>query len=233
MNEQRIYKATVTVSGEAPFTAEHVLQAANRKTAVKQALLWFWAEYQGKHGQASDVLTVGDPYTEVVVTATFNCNDKVNNYLDEATLARVIAESDGTLERETTLGTRYHPRRSLKCKRRRRERRETAAPNIHLSDSGKYYYRIVAVPQKSRRKVMLEHRKIRDIKLEAKTLTEAIEEIRRRGLKNLHEMNTGRKNVKARSLKLVAHVAGVRPLAGDDLTFFAPALKKRSGGSSI
>ncbi|MDO8482251.1 MAG: hypothetical protein Q7S86_00330 [bacterium] len=230
MNEQRNYPVTVTVGNEVinQFSFEEV----DRKSAVRETLLWFWEKYKGKHGPASEVLTVGDPYTEVVVTETFNCNDKVNNYLDEATLMRVIAESAGTLERETKAGTRHHPKRSLKRVRRRRERRETAAPNIHVSDSGKYYYRIVVVPQKSSGGNLIEARKVKDIKLEAKSLTEAIEEIRRRGLKKLHEMNTARKHIKVRSLKLVAHVSGITPLSANDLKFFAPVLKNHNERSS-
>lgn len=224
MNEQRKYPVTVTVGGQ--VIEQFEFEEIDRKSAVKETLLWFWEKYKGAHGAASEVLTIGDPYNEVIVTETFNCNDKVNNYLDETTTVRVIAESESTLERDTRQGTRHHPRRSLKRVRRRREHRETAAPNIYVSDSGKYYYRVVVVPQKSKRKIVLEQRKVRDIKLEAKSLIEAIDEIRRRGLKNLHERNTARKHVKVRSLKLVEHVVGVKPLSDDDRKFFAPVLKK-------
>ncbi len=42
-----------------------------------------------------------------------------------------------------------------------------------------------------------------------------------------------RKHVKARSLKLVSHLASVRPLSTDDRTFFAPFLKNRIDGDVI
>ena len=233
MNEQRTYKITITVTEEQPFTEEHSIQTVNRKTAVRKGLQWFWDKFQGKHGPASDVFTVGDPYTEVTFREPWNCNDKGNNYLDEATAARVIVESGGILELDDKKGSRHHPRRSLRRKKRRREYRITVAPNIQESNTCTFYYRVVVTPQKSEGGTIVDKRKMADIKLEAKTLAGAIAEIREKGLKNRSEKNMARKKVKARSLKLVAHLAGVKPLAGDDLTFFAPALKKRSERSSI
>ncbi len=225
MNEQRTYPCLVKVNGS--NLARCGISAPDRKTAVQKMLLWFWEEYKGKYGPASEVLTVGDPYNEVVFSGEFNCSHKANNYLDEPTLTRVIAEFEGTLMRETALGTKHHPRRSLRRKNRRRKYRRTVAPNIQESSTGRFYYRIIVVPQKSRRGEVLVKRKMKEEKLKAKTLPEAIEEIQEKGLKRISEENTARKNGKARSLKLASHLAGIRPLQGDDLTYFSRLLRSR------
>lgn len=224
MNEKRTYPITIAENNS--VIEQHTVEAADRKTAVRKGLQWFWDKYQGKRGAASEVFTVGDPYGEVTFREPWNSNDKGNNYLDEATASRVIIESKGVLERDTKEGSRHHPRRSLRRKKRRREYRVTVAPNIQESDTGTFYYRVVITAQKSEGGNILTKRKMEDVRLEAKNLTEAIDEIRRRGLKNLHERNTARKHVKIRSLKLVEHVAVGKPLSDDDRRFFAPVLKK-------
>lgn len=230
MNEQRTYPAKVTVNKSA--IAQYGIEAPDRKTAVRKGLQWFWDKYQGKHGAASEVFTVGDPYREVVFREPLNCNDKGNNYLDEATAARVIAESKDILELDSKAGLPHHSRRSLRRKKRRREYRVTVAPNIQESNTGTFYYRMVVKPQKSEGGTVTQKRKLQDIKLEAKTLAAAIEEIREKGLKNTSTQNMARKNVKARSLKLVAHLAGIKPLQNDDLAFFAPVLKNKNESSA-
>lgn len=223
-HEQRVYPANIRHNGD--VKARYGMQATDRRTAVLMLLRWFWAEYEGRFGPAIDVLTVGDPYREVVFREpeqTFNCNDKANNYLDEETIVRIIAEANGKLERDTKAGIPNHPRRSLRRRRsRRNEFRVVAVPNIHESNSGVFYYRIVATPQKSRGGVITQKRVLKDIKLSAKTLAGAIEEIKVRGLRK--ENHTAR-TMKKRSLKLIAHLAGLANLSGDDQTFFAPVLK--------
>ncbi len=224
MNEQRTYQSKVTVNGE--IIARYGIEAPDRKTAVQKALQWFWKKYEEKYGPASEVVSVGDPYHEVAFKEPFNCHDTGNNYLDETTSLRVIAESKGILERNSKTGSRHHPRCFLRRKKRHRsEYFVTVAPNIQKSNTGRFYYRIVVSPQKSKNGVITQHRKMRDIKLDSATLAEAIEEIREKGLKKINEANARRKNVKVRSLKLVSHKAGLRSLSEDDRLFFAPVLK--------
>ncbi|MBI2475852.1 MAG: hypothetical protein HYV67_01240 [Candidatus Taylorbacteria bacterium] len=220
MNEQRIYPSKVTANGSA--IALYGIEAPNRRTAVRKALQWFWDKYEGKYGPASDVFTIGDPYKEVVFKEPFNCNDKGNNYLDEATKARVIEQSKGILERDSKTGSRHHPPRSLRRKKRRREYRVTIAPNIQESNTGTLYYRIVVTPQQSKNGVITTKRKVLDIKLEAKTLAQALEEIK---TKNLRGLNKVSRRMKKRSLKLVAHLSGLQTLTQSDRSFFAPVLK--------
>lgn len=207
-NEQRIYPAIVRYNGDVKACCG--MPTPDRRTAVLLILRWFWAKYEGKFGPAIDVLTVGDPYNEVVFREpqyTFNCNDKGNNYLDEETTLRIIGESNGKLERDTKTGIPNHPRRSIRRKRRRRnEFRVTAAPNIHTSDSGVFYYRVVATPQKSKGGVIIQKRVMKDIRLDAKALAGAIEEIK---VRELRKENHIARTMKKRSLKLIAHLAGL------------------------
>lgn len=222
MSENRPYSFTVKIDGS---PTSHTTNAPNRARAVQQALLWFWKEFKGKQGLASECLVVADPYSEVVYTNDINCNDKNCNYLDEATLARVITESGGILERDTNLGTPHHPRRSLRRVRRRREKYVTVAPNIMHSSLGVFYYRAIKVPQVSHGDVVTQTRKMQNIRLEAKNLADAIGEIRRRKLRDQNQIS---RPSRKRSLKFVAHVAGVAPLtAPDDLAYFAPVLKPK------
>ncbi|MSR79081.1 MAG: hypothetical protein EXS59_02975 [Candidatus Taylorbacteria bacterium] len=222
---EKIYPSVVTVNGS--NLARCGISAPDRKRAVQKMLLWFWEEYKGKYGPASEVLTVGDPYNEAVFTEDWNCNDKRNNYLDATTMERVIEESKGILECDSKNGSPHHPRRSTRRKNRRRKYPDTVAPNIHRSSTGRLYYRVIVVPQKSRRGVISVHRKMQDIKLEARTLAEAVEEIRKRGLKVVSEKNTARRGVKVRSIKFLSHIVGITLLEGDDLEYFSPVLKNR------
>jgi len=225
--EKRLYLVLVRHHGET--MAEHNLQLPDRQTAVVMALRWFWGKFGGTLGKAIDMLTVGDPYGEVVYNEpaeTFNCKANGNNYLDEVTRERIILASNGKLEQDTKEGAPNHPRRSLRRKRRRRnEFRSVRAPNIHESNSGVFYYRVVVTPQISKRGVITQKRKIQDIRLDATTLAAAIEEIRAKGLRSRNKVT---RQMKKRSLKLVAHVAGTRPLGADDEKFFASVLKPKA-----
>lgn len=224
MQNERVYPASICYKGD--IKARYGMSAPDRRTAVLLILRWFRGKYKGKFGTAIDVLTVGDPYREVAFRQpeqAFSCRSKTNNYLDEETTIRVIAESKGKLERDTRVGIPNHPRRSLRYKRRHpREFRVTAMPNIHETNFGVFYYRVVVTPQKSKGGVIIQKRVLKDIKLNAKTLAEAIQEIQTRGLRKENHIA---RTMKKRSLKLIAHLAGLAKLNQADQTFFAPFLK--------
>lgn len=224
MQNERIYPVIVRHKGD--IKAHYGMSAPDRRTAVLLILRWFRGKYKGKLGTAIDVLTVGDPHKEVVFRQpeqAFSCRSKTNNYLDEETIVRVIAESKGKLERDMRESTPNHPRRSLWYKKRHpREFRVTAVPNIHETNFGVFYYRVVVTPQRSRGGVIIQKRVLKDIKLNAKTLEAAIEEIKSSGLRKENHIA---RTMKKRSLKLVAHLAGLANLNETDQAFFAPVLK--------
>lgn len=222
MNTEKTYPATVIVNGS--VIARYNMVGPNRHAAVRKLLQWFWDKYKGRHGPASEVLTVSDPYSEAIFAEPFNCNDKRNNYLDSKTIERIVAESKGILERDTKAGTAHHPRRSLRRKKRHREFLTTVAPNIFESNTGTFYYRIVTVPQISNKGVIFQKRKLKSVRLEAKTLPQAIEEIKNRQLRMLSATT---RRMKKRSLKLVSHLAGLITLTRDDKIYFAPVLQKK------
>lgn len=80
-------------------------------------------------------------------------------------------------------------------------------------------------PQKSKTGSIRQQRLIHNVRLEARIVAEAIEEIKTKGLKNLHEQNALRKNIKSRSLKLASHLLGLATLSPEDQIFFGPTLK--------
>ncbi len=201
------------------------ISEVHRGRAVHKAQLWYWKKYKGSLGPAHKVLTVSDPAHEVTYDATFNCADKKNKLLPEDVSALVIHKSNGELERETSEGTPHHPPGSVCRVKRRRDFGVFNAPNIRQMKSGTFYYRIILSPQISKGGKIAKKRKYRDVWLAARTLPEAIEEIRSRQLKAMHEKNT-RRLVKARSLKLAEYVVGIRELTEDDKKFFAPVLLK-------
>jgi len=220
MSENRSYPAFVTVEGK--VIATHLIEAPNRGRAVNKMLQWFWGEYKNRLGLAADLVTVGDPYYEVVFEELFNCNDKRNNYLDEQTLRRVVEESKGVLIPDTRSHVHHNPRRSLKRSKRRREYRITVLPNIHQSNTGIFYYRVTVTPQKSKGGTVKTKRKHRDIRLEAKTLPEVVEEIKTRRLRSENKTTS---KIKRRSLKLLAHLSGMQKLNLDDQSYFSSILE--------
>ncbi len=129
-------------------------------------------------------------------------------YLDDETIMRIIAESNGVLEKETRPNTPHHPHRTLRRKKRRRKYYVTMIPNIHKSDRGNFYYRVNLVPQISKQGVILQKRKMCDIRLKSKSLIGAIREIKKRRLRRKHERHTSRK-MKARSLKFLSKLVGI------------------------
>ena len=75
------------------FIATKSVYGNNRRKAVKQAVEWFWKDFKGVLGSAHKVMTVNDPYDEVVYDEDFACNDLRNKYLDDPTLERLIEDA--------------------------------------------------------------------------------------------------------------------------------------------
>ena len=205
--------------------AQFSISGQNRGKAVHKAQLWYWEKYKGLLGPVHTLITVSDPAREVIYDEAFNCLDKKNRLLPPDVIQRVIAESNGELEQDLTEGTPHHAPGSVRRVKRRRDFGAFIAPNIRQMKNGGLYYRVVLSPQVSRRGTVLKKRKHKDIRLDARTLPEAIKEIRTRRLKAEHEKNTKRL-VKARSLKFIEHVVGLRELTEDDKMFFARILPK-------
>ena len=86
------------------FVAEKSIYANCRRKAVQKAVQWYWKEFKGLLGSAHQVMTVEDPYGEVVYDDDFACNDIGNKYLDAETLENVIQESNGELIQDDSEG---------------------------------------------------------------------------------------------------------------------------------
>ena len=222
------YEAIGKYGGETIFIWK--IEAETRAMAVNTALQRFWEEFgknpSKKYAAANEIVTVSDPHNEVTFNDDFNCNDKKNNYLDEPTIARVLEQSKGVLLRDTRDNVPNHPRRTFCRNKRRRVFLETVAPNIMRSPtSGVLYYRTIEAPQKSKGGVISQKRKMQNVRLEAKTVLEAIVEIKAKGLRSRTKKNSRRK-MPERSLHLLEHLAGGRKLKGPDAEFYAPALRR-------
>ena len=125
--------------------------AANRGKAVHKFCQQYWEEYKGSLGQANDILVVDDPYGEVRYNDSFSCSARKHRYLDEATIERVLKESNGELEREIRESTAHHPRNPLKRKKRRRKPMERLDTNLYRSSTGVLFYVTVYRSKNGRR----------------------------------------------------------------------------------
>jgi len=172
------------------FIARKVFRASGRKTAVQKIVQWFWKNFKGEVGLAHKVLTINDPYNEVVYGAGFLCNDPLNKYLDKETTVRVIKLSNGKLMQEEREGSIHHPPNSVKRVKRRRKYNRNIAPRVSISSTGTLYYRITLIPQISREGMIIQKRKIQNIRLDAREVDDALKEITERGLDQINEKNT-------------------------------------------
>ncbi len=205
MNTQKQYCAEFRTNGS--LIARHIIEAPSRAIAVHKAQLWYWSKYKGSLGNIHNILTVDDPYQEVRYDSTFKCSDKKNRHLKEDDLERIIAESNGELVRNYGSGTRHHPAPQLKRVKRRRVYHTTVGPNIRRSGTGALYYCITLQPQKSRNNTLLKKKKYRLVKLEARTMHDAIHEIAEKKLLELHVPGSTR-NIQTRDpsfLETFAH----------------------------
>ena len=191
-----LYRAKVLpnarLSGE-HFIARKIFRATDRGHAVRRVVQWFWKQFKGEIGFAHNVLTVYDIYSEVHYCSTFSCNDPLNKYLDDVTLRRLIRESKGKLERDDRIGKAHHPPNSVRRVKRRRKYHKTLFPRISISSTGALYYRVTLIPQISSESIIIQKRKIQNVRLKARTLEEAKLEISKRGLDTLNDSNTLRK----------------------------------------
>ena len=170
------------------FSYSKVVSAKDRERAVYDSLQWYWEEIKSEWGQACNIMTVSDPYNEVCYWDDFNCSDRNNNYLDESTKNRVIAASNGLLViNDTTGGSRHHRKNCLRRIKRRRVYLQRVSPNVYEHPTtGVMYYRETVIPQEStggtqgKPGEILSKRKVKNIKLKAKSLKKALWEVERR-----------------------------------------------------
>lgn len=204
------------------------VEKPDRAKAVNFVEQKYWAKFKGKFGPAHKVLHVSDPTNEVVYNESFRCTDKKNLLLPESVVERLIRESCGELERDTRESVRNHAKSQVKRVKRRRDFGKFIAPSIKQMKNGVLYYRITIKAQKSKKGALRVKRKYKDVRLMATDLSGAMVEIHNRGLKMEHERNTKR-TMKSRSLKLLAHIIGVKPLNDQDKFYFFRPLKKYEG----
>ncbi len=208
------------------FIAERTIQAVDRTDAVKKALRFFWANFVKSGLRPQACLTVGDPFNEVVFErGNFHCHDLKNMYLSDEVIERLTIESSGLLIRDNPPAGSGRPIGSV-----RRTRRnigpypKTIAPCIYKTKAGTLYYMVTAVPQRTVGGMIVQKQKEKLIKLAARTLAEAIAEIRARNLRTLHRSIRW---YKRRSLKLAEYLSDQKKLTPDDLKFFAPVIKEQ------
>ena len=159
------------------FIAKKSIYGNSRKKAVHKAVQWFWKDFKGVLGPAHKIMTVDDPHEEVSYDDDFACNDLGHKYLDERTLERLLAEADGELARDDSVGTENHPPNSVKRIKRRRKQNIQLTSRLTQSPGGTIYYRMTELSEgKSVRA------KTKTIKLASKSLDKALKEVSRRGL---------------------------------------------------
>lgn len=201
----RTYKVTLVKDGTSTMIP---LRAFDRRQAVKIALNWFWYEYKGALGPAHKSMTVNDPYEEVRYGPKFLCNDRMNKLLPLDVCLRLFKESKGELVIDKREGKRHHQPNSVRRVKRRRDFGKFVAPAIRRMNNGVMYYRITRAPQRSHGGRRYRKRKYVDVRLDARTLEDALGEIQMRGLHLRHALKAARQLV-VRELKVVAYVSGL------------------------
>ena len=159
------------------FIATKSVYGNSRKKAVQQAVQWFWKDFKGVLGPAHKVMTVDDPHEEVSYDEDFACNDLGHKYLDESTLERLLAEADGELVRDDSVGSENHPPNSVKRIKRRRKQNIQLTSRLTQSPGGTIYYRMTEMPDSDGARP-----KSKTVKLASKSLDKALKEVARRGL---------------------------------------------------
>ncbi|MEK9985180.1 MAG: hypothetical protein VW879_10585 [Opitutae bacterium] len=175
------------------FVAKKIFRSSDRREAVRKIVQWFWKDFKGNIGPAHKVLTINDPYEEVHYSQGFSCADPINKYLGPRALKRVIRESGGKVVRDEREGSVHHPPNSVRRVKRRRKYHRRVAPRLSVSSTGALYYRVTLVPQISKKGVIVQKRKIQNVRLNARNLEDALVEIIARGLDSLNSVNTLRK----------------------------------------
>lgn len=179
------------------FIATKPVYGNSRKKAVQQAVQWFLKDFKGVLGSAHKVMTINDPYEEVVYDDEFACNDLGNKYLDEETLANLLEQANGDLARDESQGSEKHSPNSVKRTKRRRKSNKQLTSRLSQSPGGTIYYKMTSVSEKSKRT----RPKIKMIKLSSKSLDKAIREVERRGLNKFEKFESKSKPSKLRKTK--------------------------------
>ena len=179
------------------FIAKKSIYGNSRKKAVHKAVQWFWKDFKGVLGPAHKIMTVDDPHEEVSYDDDFACNDLGHKYLDECTLERLLAEADGELARDDSVGTENHPPNSVKRIKRRRKQNIQLTSRLTQSPGGTIYYRMTELSEgKSVRA------KTKTIKLASKSLDKALKEVSRRGLDKFEKFEKKDKKKKSSPSKI-------------------------------
>ncbi|MBT3666652.1 MAG: hypothetical protein HN548_04170 [Opitutae bacterium] len=160
------------------FIATKAVYGNSRKKAVQQAVQWFWKDFKGVLGSAHKVMTINDPYDEVVYDDDFACNDLGNKYLDETALLNLLEQANGDLARDQNEGSEKHPPNSVKRTKRRRKSNKQLTSRLSQTPGGTIYYKMTSISEKSKNT----RPKMKMVKLSSKCLDKAIREVERRGL---------------------------------------------------
>ena len=143
-------------------------------------------------------MTVDDPHEEVTYDEEFACNDLGHKYLDETTLERLLAEADGELARDDSVGSENHPPNSVKRIKRRRKQNVQLTSRLTQSPGGTIYYRMTEMPDGDNARP-----KTKSVKLASKSLDKALKEVTRRGLDKFEK----RKNEKKKKVTEQGHAS--------------------------
>ena len=179
------------------FIATKAVYGNSRKKAVQQAVQWFWKDFKGVLGSAHKVMTINDPYDEVVYDDGFACNDLGNKYLDEKTLSNLLELAKGDLARDESEGSEKHPPNSVKRTKRRRKSNKQLTSRLSQSPGGTIYYKMTSVSAKSKNTRV----KMKMIKLSSKSLDKAIREVERRGLNKFEKFEAKSKPSRVSKIK--------------------------------
>lgn len=179
------------------FIAKKSIYGNSRKKAVHKAVQWFWKDFKGVLGPAHKIMTVDDPHEEVSYDDGFACNDLGHKYLDENTLERLLAEADGELARDDSVGTENHPPNSVKRIKRRRKQNIQLTSRLTQSPGGTIYYRMTELPEGKNVRA-----KSKSVKLASKSLDKALKEVSRRGLDKFEKFEQKEKKKKSSRSKI-------------------------------
>ncbi len=179
------------------FIAKKSIYGNSRKKAVHKAVQWFWKDFKGVLGPAHKIMTVDDPHEEVSYDDDFACNDLGHKYLDETTLERLLAEADGELARDDSVGTENHPPNSVKRIKRRRKQNIQLTSRLTQSPGGTIYYRMTELSEGKNVRA-----KTKAIKLASKSLDKALKEVSRRGLDKFEKLEKKDKQKKSSPSKI-------------------------------
>ena len=168
------------------FIATKPVYGNSRKKAVQQAVQWFWKDFKGMLGSAHKIMTVNDPYDEVVYDDDFTCNDLGNKYLDDSTLCKLLEDANGDLAKDESEGSEKHPPNSVKRTKRRRKQNIQLTSRLSQSPGGTIYYKMTEFSAKGKNARV----KVKMIKLSSKSLDKAIREVERRGLNKFEKFET-------------------------------------------